>query len=149
MSATKHFLDTNCDYNESSGTFQFNDGYPEHAPDYIMRNRLRRAGFIETIKRNGNEPFTYNCDDLTRHRFYQAIFSNSMVEIDEEWYNTYLDLQEPSHWLAVIVWYEKDSTKTEQKVDFITTVGDERIAFWNDTNGDFYCRKLVNCKVIL
>lgn len=132
MSATKHYIDTNCYHDESTGTFKFNDGYPDIAPEHIMRQRLYNAGLLKhepEIKRNSDEPFKYNCDDLTRHQFYQAINSNCTVQIDEEWYNTYLDMQQPSHWLCTVKWYEKGAVLPNIKLILSLPLGMKKSHF--------------------
>lgn len=145
MSATKHYIDTNCHYNETTGNFEFNDGFPKKAPDEIMRRRLHKAGLL---KNESNKQFQYNSNDLSRHQFYQALYSGMTVHIDEQWYNTYLDMVTPSHWLCTVQWYERNGKSREHKIDFVTTIDDDRIAFWFDTNtNQYYCRKLINCKL--
>lgn len=109
---------------------------------------MSAASFLKDepqVQLEDNEPFKYNCDDLKRHQFYQALYSGAIVKIDEEWYNTYLDMLVPSNWLCTVKWLEKDGSIGENQIDFIITIDSDKIAFWFDeTFEQFYCRKLIN-----
>lgn len=138
MSATKQYIEANCYYNESTNKFDFKDSYSDNPPNHIMQQRLRNAG----LKKDNSslEIFRYSCNDLERHKFYQKLHRGVTVKIDEEWYNTYLEMQQPSNWLCTVQWFD-NGEQIERKVDFITTINENNIAFWFDEeNKQFYCR---------
>lgn len=139
MSATKHYIETNCYYDKDTDKFKFIDGYKESAPNHIMQQRLINAGLAK--KSSSNQVFKYDCSDLEQHVFYQKLHAKETVAIDEQWYNTYLEMIQPSNWICVAKWSDNDSIK-ELLVDFIVIINEEKIAFWFDENKkQFFCRK--------
>lgn len=134
MSATKSYVDANCFYNKATGKFDFTDNYSDSPPSHIMRQRLHNAGLLK------DHLFKYNCSDLERHKFYQKLHRGVTVRIDEQWYNTYLEMQQPSNWLCTVQCRE-NSKLVKRKVDFVTTINENNIAFWFDEESkQFYCR---------
>lgn len=139
MSATKHYIETNCYYDKDTDKFKFIDGYKESAPNHIMQQRLINAGLAK--KSSSNQVFKYDCSDFERHQFYQKLHSEETVAIDEQWYNTYLEMIQPSNWICVVNWSDKDIIK-ELLVDFVVIVNKDKIAFWFDENKkQYFCRK--------
>lgn len=143
MSATKRYIESNCFYDDYTGTFQFKDGFNQSAaPDHIMQQRLANAGLLD--KHQEKEQFNYECSDIDRHKFYQAINNGKKVKIDSTWYNVYLDMS-PYEYNFYIQWLENDKTSTKLLIDFVVRIGNEMIAFWYDIDEkQFYCRKLMN-----
>ncbi|BDA76071.1 hypothetical protein CAL7716_102370 (plasmid) [Calothrix sp. PCC 7716] len=145
MSATKHFINTNCFIDETTGTYRFKDGFPQSAPEHIMQQRLANAGLID--KTQQQKQFNYECSDLDKHKFYQAINNGKKVKIDSTWYNVYLDM-EPYEYNCNVQWFENNATFTKVLIDFIVKINNEMIAFWYDMDEkQFYCRKLINYKL--
>lgn len=137
MSATKHYIEANCEYNPIADKFEFIDGYEESTPPRIMQRRLQNAG-LDNLQ---NEVFKYNCSDFKRHEFYQKLHSEATVAIDHQWYNTYLEMIKPSNWICVVKWSENGSIK-EQLADFVVIINKDIIAFWFDENAkQYYCRQ--------
>lgn len=139
MSATKHYIETNCYYDKNTDKFNFIDGYEESAPKHIMQQRLRNAGLDKNP--SSNKVFRYDCSDLKRHEFYQKLHSEETVGIDEQWYNTYLEMIQPSNWLCVVKWSDSGSIE-EHLVDFVVIINKDKIAFWFDEyKKQYYCRQ--------
>lgn len=136
MSATKNYIDANCYYNKSSNKFNFIDGYEESAPTHIMQRRFKNAGI-----NNEQKIFKYDCDDLEKHKFYQALYQNRTLLIDVQWYNTYLEMVNPANCLCVVNWIE-DGNIEEVLADFVVEINQDKIAFWfNENSKSYHCRK--------
>lgn len=130
-----------CYLDDNTGVYAFKDGYGAEAPDHIMQQRLANAGLLDKQQK---QQFNYECSDINRHKFYQAINKGETVKIDSTWYNVYLDMQ-PYEYNCYIQWFENDGASTKILIDFVVKIGNEMIAFWYDINEQqFYCRKLIN-----
>ncbi|NJN07515.1 MAG: hypothetical protein HC815_05810 [Richelia sp. RM1_1_1] len=139
MSATKHYIDKNCYYDNVTGGIKFIDGYEEKAPTHIMQQRLKNAGLTE--KSPQNKVFKYDCSDLERHEFYQRLHNEETLSINTQWYNTYLEMVHPSNWVCVVEWSENGKMK-ELLVDFVVVINKDKFAFWFDEEyKQYYCRK--------